>query len=216
MNAPSGAINECSPKEENMKLNTQSFAGRLLRGTAVLVAAACAPALTAQEGGWSKWNNGLQFGFLKPMGNLADLQNQGFGIAWFSEKVFSNGFAVRGRLEATSFQGEEKKDEYLGAEYTYTENLSQFGAMLDLVYYHGLRDTIYPFVGIGYFSRRVDTEVTSGTFSGGEAATESTPLDSELAYCVGVGINLSRHWGVEAKYTVCEYNWAQFSLLFRF
>jgi len=193
-----------------MKRSIQPFTRGILAAT---LAATIAPALTAQERGWSKWNHGLQIGYVKPLGELAEEHKPGIGLAWFSEKVFSNGLAVRGRLEISGFGGHEKKGEYLGEECTYTDNLSQLGAMLDLVYYHGLRDTIYPFVGVGYFHREAFTEViVDGTYYEGD----STPLKSEVAFCAGVGINLSRHWGVEAKYTLCEYNWAQFSLLLRF
>jgi hypothetical protein len=190
-----------------MKRNTKSFIRRLIRGAALSLAfLAAAPALTAQEGGWSKSNYGFQLGYMVPMGDLADQQMPGFGLAAFYEKVFSSGFAARARLEYTQFGEMEFYDSYVGL---FSVQMTQVGAMLDLIWYKDLKDTIYPFAGIGYFNRSlsVDSYIVG---------TVPVDLDSEMAFCAGLGFNFSRHFGVEAKYTVCEYNWAQISLLYRF
>jgi hypothetical protein len=47
-------------------------------------------------------------------------------------------------------------------------------------------------------------------------AAETADLESEIAVCAGLGVNFSRHLGMELKYTQCEYNWVQLSLLYRF
>jgi hypothetical protein len=199
-----------------MKHNTPSFTRRLVRGAALFLSVLFAPALMAQEGGWSKSNYGFQLGVMAPMGELADMQETGFGLAGFYEKVFSSGFALRGRLEYTQF-GEKVSSEsewFYGDYYTWqvTRQLTQVGVMLDLIWYKDLKDTIYPFAGIGYFNR----SATVGVSDDWGSLDASEDLESELGYCVGLGLNFSRHFGVEAKYTVCEYNWVQISLLYRF
>jgi opacity protein-like surface antigen len=194
-----------------MKRNTLSFARRLLRGAALafsFLAVISAPTLMAQDAGWSKSNYGFQLGVMVPMGELADLQEPGFGLAAFYEKVFPSGFATRGRLEYTMF-GEK---EYWGSGWSYSEQMTQVGVMLDLVWYKDLKDTVYPFVGIGYFSRSVSGDY-QGSFG---SASASEDLESEMAFCAGLGFNFTRNLGAELKYTQCEYNWVQLSLLYRF
>jgi hypothetical protein len=190
-----------------MKHDTKPFANRLIRGAALSLAfLSSATALAAQEGGWSKSNYGLQLGYMLPMGDLAEEQNPGFGAAAFYEKVFSSGFAARARLEYTSF-GKMEFSTLFGNS---SVQMTQIGAMLDLIWYKDLKDTIYPFAGLGYFNRTLYFE---GFVGGGSTSAD---LDSEIAFCAGLGLNFSRHFGMEAKYTVCEYNWAQLSLLYRF
>jgi hypothetical protein len=191
-----------------MKTHKHGPATLLLRGAALALVAAGASALTAQEGGIVKKNFGFQVGAMMPLGDLADIQGTGFGGAVFYETVFSSCFATRGRLEYTMFGKQERS----GAGWSYSEQLSQVGAMLDFIYYHEFKDTVYPFAGIGYFSRTVDVTYNSNFGGGGE----STDLKSEFAVCAGLGINFTRHLGMEAKYTQCEYNWVQVSLLYRF
>jgi hypothetical protein len=178
----------------------------------------------AQEGGWSKGNFGLQLGVMKPMGDLADMLGAGPSLAVFYEKVFSSGFAIKGRLEYSIMGGGGVswdywvEDEYYSYWHTETFNvkdMTQFGVMLDLVWYKDLKDTIYPFAGIGHFSRNRYTGYDSHYTSGAPGWITEYP-DSELAVCAGLGFNFSRHFGTELKYTLCEYNWMQLSLLYRF
>jgi hypothetical protein len=196
------------------------FAGALarsLRGAAILLALAAAPALMAQEGGWSKSNFGFQLGYMNPMGDLADFVAPGFGAAAFYEKVFSNGFAARGRLEYAQFGEKTVEEGYYDPYYgsysmSISTKLTQVGVMVDAIYYPKLKDTIYPFAGIGYFNRTVDATASAGGYTN----SASADLDSELAFCIGMGVNFSRHFGMELKYTECDDNWIQLSLLYRF
>jgi hypothetical protein len=167
-----------------------------------LIALIFAMPLNAQDVTWSRYNFGLQVSALMPSGDtLKSVADTGVGLAGYIEKVWSSSWALRGRLEYTAF-GEKEFGYGLKAK------LSQTGAMLDTIYYMGHRNVLYPFAGIGYFSRSVD--VKSGGTSG------SVSIDSELAYCLGVGWNFTPHLGLELKYSQCESSWFQASVLFRF
>jgi hypothetical protein len=191
-----------------MKTSTHTAVLRFLKGIALALVAAGASALMAQEPVIVKLNYGFQVGAMSPMGDLADMQGTGFGGAVFFEMVFSSCYAARGRVEYTVF-GEMEQS---GLGWSYAERLKQTGVMLDIIYYNDFKDAIYPFAGVGYFNRTVDVTF-SGAAGGGSGSAD---LKSELALCAGLGVNFTRHLGVEVKYTQCEYNWAQASLLFRF
>ena len=180
-------------------------AGRRTVSIAAFAAAliAAAPA-TAQETGWTKYNFGLQASALTPTGDsLKNVAGTGFGLAGYAEKVWSTSWALRGRLEYIAF-GEKN----YGSDAKTSVN--QTGVMLDLIYYMGLRDVVYPFAGVGYFNRSATLNVT------GVGGDFSVPIDSELAFCLGVGWNFTPHLGVELKYSQCESAWFQASLLYRF
>jgi len=158
--------------------------------------------VTAQETGWTKYNFGLQASALTPIGDtLKDVAGTGFGLAGYAEKVWSNSWALRGRLEYISYGQKEFSE-------VSKTTVNQTGAMLDVIYYMGLRDVVYPFAGVGYFNRSVSVKTT------GESV--DIPLDSELAFCLGLGWNFTPHLGVEIKYSQCESAWFQASLLYRF
>jgi len=192
---------------------------RLLHGPIAVLAvmiAAGAP-LMAQDAGWSKYNYGLQLGALLPQGELKDGASTGFGLAGYMEKVWSNSWALRGRLEYTQFG--EKEYSYYSYDFhdnTYKVQLKQTGVMLDLIYYMSHKDTIYPFAGIGYFNRTQSETLDYQDNWGGGRSEGSFELDSEVAFCLGAGWNFTPHLGVEVKYTVAEFNWIQLSVLYRF
>jgi outer membrane protein W len=173
---------------------------KLLLIAAIATILTSAP-LSAQDAGWSKYNYGIQIGMLVPSGDLQKVAENGFGAAAYMEKIWSNFWAVRGRLEYISF-GEK--------EYGYGVNtkVGQIGAMLDAIYYMEGKDVIYPFFGVGYFKRSMGLKTTG--------ASVDVPIDSEFALCVGLGWNFTKHLGVEFKYSQCEFNWMQFSVLYRF
>jgi hypothetical protein len=184
----------------------QKLAKHTRLASALIVALVVAAPLKAQDnqddGLWSKYNFGIQVAQLIPTGNaLKNVAGNGLGIAGYAEKVWSNSWALRGRLEYTAFG--EKEFGY-GAK----AKVSQVGVMLDGIYYMGLKDIIYPYVGIGYFRRTADL-TTPGL-------KVSAPADTEMAVTVGVGWNLTKHLGAELKYSVCESSWLQASLLYRF
>jgi hypothetical protein len=202
-----------------VKHDRPSFARRL---PAVLLLAVAATAMMAQDSGWSKKNFGLQLGYMSPMGDLANMQEAGPSFAIFYEKVFPNGFATRGRLEYAIMPGKSVswEYEYEGWYDWYTEtaygtygDITQIGAMFDLIYYKDLKDTIYPFAGIGFFARSRD-KGTSTYYDGAPPSWMTEEPDSGLVVCAGLGVNFSRHFGMELKYAL--YNWVQLSLLYRF
>jgi hypothetical protein len=175
---------------------------KLLGGLALALAAMAASAPLGAQETWSKYNYGLQVGALMPSGSMTNYAQTGFGVAGYAEKVWSNAWAIRGRLEYTSF-GEKEIVPGVNAK------LSQTGVMLDAIYYMGLKDVLYPFAGIGYFGRSLDVKV-----AGGQDLTAN--MDSELAFCFGLGWNFTSHLGLELKYTTCENPWFQASILYRF
>jgi len=170
--------------------------------SAAMLAAALmgAPNLAAQDS-WSKWNCGLQLGGLVPTGEkLSEVAENGVGIAGYVEIIWSSGWALRGRGEYTAF-GEKK----LG--YGSTANVAQTGGMLDLIYY-SRNSTLYPFIGVGSFSRKGNMKIGERTLD--------LELDPSIAISVGGGWNFTNHLGLEVKYSITESSWAQVSLLYRF
>jgi hypothetical protein len=138
--------------------------------------------------------------------------------------MWSNGWAIRGRAEYTQF-GEKDHVYYLvwnGENNTYFRrktSLTQTGGMLDLIYY-GRNSQLYPFVGIGAFTRfylyRSEEE-------GGNEKIDQLS-STAMAISVGAGWNFTNHLGLEVKFSICgesywsEYwtHWTQASLLYRF
>jgi hypothetical protein len=163
---------------------------------------AAAP-LCAQEGGWSKVNWGVQLGALIPQGDLKEWgYSTGFGLAGYGERVFSNNWALRGRLEYAKYGGLEAHE--YGTHYY--ASMAQIGFMVDAIYY-GLPNNLYLFGGAGYFYR---AETWEGGYEAGSYA------ENEAALSLGVGWNFTPHLGLEVKYTVANANWIQASLLYRF
>lgn len=176
---------------------------RISKLAAALAAAllAAAPA-SAQEGSWSKYNYGFQASALMPNSDdLKFIAGNGYGLAGYVEKVWSSSWALRGRLEYIQF-GEKDIAPLVSTK------LNQTGLMVDAIYYMGHKDVLYPFAGIGYFNRSL-------TFNADGSAMKP-PVDSELAYCLGVGWNFTSHLGLELKYSQCDYAWTQVSMLWRF
>jgi hypothetical protein len=180
------------------------------------LAMAAAPALTAQEAGWSKGYFGLHLGYLSPSGGRHRME-PGFGAALSYEKVYSGGFAARGRLEYAQFGKKDYQErtyiDYHELYYSISEQWTQVGAMLDVAYYHNLKGTLYPFIGLGYFKR--DVEISSPPY---ESYIGTHPPKSEFGAYAGLGHYFSRHFGAELKHTYCktEGGWTQISLLCRF
>ena len=160
--------------------------------------------LMAQEAGWSKYNYGVQAGMLMPMGDFTTFASTGFGLGGYMEKVWSNSWALRGRLEYAQFG--EKSYGSLGVK------IEQTGLMSDVIYYMNHKDTIYPFAGIGYYYR-------SESISYKDSWGYDSSLDAgepAIAFCVGAGWNFTPHLGAEVKYTITRYGWLQLSVLYRF
>ena len=84
--------------------------------------------------------------------------------------------------------------------------------MLDVIYNMNHKNTIYPFIGVGYFGRSLDVSLISP----GQDYKESVDLDSGIAYCLGVGWKFTSHIGAELKYIRADWNWIQSSLVYRF
>jgi hypothetical protein len=201
-----------SLKRNNMK-NTLK---QRLFSLPILAMALAAMPLSAQDSGWSKLNYGLQAGVMIPQGELKDYVKTGFGVAGYMEKVWSNNWALRGRLEYVMFGDKSESFDYgsYGNE-SYTSSLSQVGIMADAIYY-GLHDKFYLFGGAGYFNRSAEVKY-NGDFPGwGQYEESLAKADNEAAFSLGVGWNFTPHLGAEIKYTVCEYNWIQASVLYRF
>jgi hypothetical protein len=182
-----------------MKHNTKTFASRLIRGAAMALAVACAPALVAQEGGWSKHIYGVQVGYMTGLHGFG-----GTNVAFTGEKVFSNSYAIRGKLE----YGFGDADYYTG---------TQAGAMLDVVCYKYTNGFVYYFAGLGYFERDVEF---SGWGAGYHPYQPYAP-ESGMGVHLGLGHLFSRHFGAELKYAhlpadQTEFNYWQLSLLWRF
>jgi hypothetical protein len=180
-----------------MNKNTNSF----LRWSVTAMIAA-AP-LCAQEGGWSKVNWGVQLGTLIPQGDLKEWgYGTGFGLAGYGERVFSNNWALRGRLEYAKYGDAEA---YAFGSY-FSGSMAQIGFMVDAIYY-GLPNDLYLFGGAGYFYRAETWAFEN--YAGSEA-------ENEAALSLGVGWNFTPHLGLEVKYTVANANWIQASVLYRF
>jgi len=165
-----------------------------------------APQNRIQEAKSAINNYGLQLGALMPQGELKDGAAAGFGLTAYMERVWSGGWALRGRLEYTHF-----------GEKTYTAKkyqARQTGGMLDIIYYRNRKDTIYSFAGVGYFDRSLDVSVTSP--GPGQDHREGVDLDSGIACCLGVGWKFTPHIGAELKYVQADWKWVQLSLLCRF
>jgi hypothetical protein len=188
---------------------------------AAAMALAAASALSAQDAGWSKGSFGIHLGYMNPMAKMADRTEPGFGAALSYEKVYSGGFAARGRLEYAQL-GEKKRgpflyeDEWERDRYFISDQWTQIGAMLDVAYYHNLKGTLYPFAGLGYFARDAERTIPHGDSYISDINTPIPPK-SEFGAYAGLGHYFSRHFGAELKYTLCsEGGWAQVSLLCRF
>jgi hypothetical protein len=140
------ATNKHFHKGKNMNKNTNGF----LRWS--LTAMIAAAPLCAQEGGWSKVNWGVQLGALTPaQGDLKEWgYGTGFGLAGYGERVFSNNWALRGRLEYAKFSGDMKEEYYYSDDYP--PSMAHTGFMLDAIYY-GLPNDLYLFGGGGVFLR---------------------------------------------------------------
>jgi hypothetical protein len=158
--------------------------------------------LGAQDSGWSKLNYGLQASVAFPQSDLGLYADTGYGLAWYIEKVWSNNWALRGRLEYVDFSEASGWD---WNNNSYTIKLSQVGVMGDAIYY-GLHDKFYLFGGLGFFSRSYSETTMHDQFDG----------DNELSVSLGVGWNFTPHWGVEIKKTFASYDWLQASVLYRF
>jgi hypothetical protein len=163
-------------------------------GLPILAMALAAMPLSAQDSGWSKLNYGLQASIAMPQGRLRYSADTGFGLAGYIEKVWSNNWALRGRLEYMDF-----------AEGDWGLKLSQTGIMADAIYY-GLHEKFYLFGGMGYFNRSENIDFY------GYGDTNKT----ESAFSIGIGWNFTPNWGAEVKTTLAEYNWLQASVLYRF
>jgi len=174
--------------------------GAALAATMLAMTLVGAPKLAGQDS-WHKWNCGVQTGALMPTGDkLKSVAENGVGVAGYVEIMWSNGWALRGRAEYTAF-GEKE----LG--YASKANVTQTGGMLDLIYYSRV-SKLYPFIGIGSFSR-------SGKKKIGDS-TSDLKLDPSTAISVGCGWNFTNHLGLEVKYSITESSWAQVSILYRF
>jgi len=172
-----------------------------ITGAAIMCAATlAAPRLAGQEL-WSTYKYGFQVGALSPVGDeLKTVAGTGLGVAGYLEQMWSNGWGIRGRLEYTYF-GE--KEVTFGVK----TNMNQTGAILDVVYY-SRNSSLYPFAGIGYFSR-------SGERRMGDLK-ENMDMSAQFAVALGGGWNFTNHLGLEIKYSICESSWIQASLLYRF
>jgi len=174
---------------------------RIARAAIMCAAALITPQLAGQEL-WSTTKYGFQVGVLLPAGDdLKAVAETGLGVSGYLEQMWSNGWAIRGRLEYTYF-GEKEIDSGLKV------NINQTGAMLDVVYY-SRNTSLYPFAGIGYFTRSAERTYAAGR-------KEDLELFSQFAVTLGGGWNFTNHLGVEIKYSICESSWAQVSLLYRF
>jgi len=219
----------------------------MLAAIMLLAALVGVPKLSGQEASWSKWNRGLQLGTMMATGKGTNLYEDpyfydydlevreqtrngtGIGMAWYSEKVWSNGWALRGRLEFTyllekvEIVSQRKECEWGHMEQRNQARIKTFqiGAMLDCIYY-SRNSNLYPFIGFGYFSRlnslttgivRIDTEWgrTENGFG-----SDWDPNSSASAISIGGGWNFTNHLGLEVKYSICKFSWAQASILYRF
>jgi hypothetical protein len=188
-----------------MTKNTNGF----LRWSVIALIAA-AP-LCAQDGGWSKVNWGVQLGALIPLdfkGYYLDYET-GFGLAGYGEKVWSNNWALRGRLEYVKYGEASESGEswYKNGYYIRKCSSYQTGLMADVIYY-GLSNNLYLFGGVGYFYI-VDT--WSDVWSDGSDVGSDTVSAPYLS--LGIGWNFTPHLGLEVKYTVA---YIQASVLYRF
>jgi len=176
--------------------------GPMLAAVMLVAAFMGAPRLAGQDT-WSKWNYGLQLGALIPTGEkLKTVGESGVGLGGYAEITWSNGWALRGRGEYTAF-GEKSFGSGVKT------NVTQIGGMLDVIYYS--RDSnLYPFVGVGYFSRSFKLNV--GEFNA-PMAVPSSP-----AMSIGGGWNFTNHLGLEVKYSFStdDMPWVQASFLYRF
>jgi len=181
---------------------------RLLRGAAIALVAAGAPALMAE--GDFRFGAGLSVA--GPIGDLSDFCEQGFGVSAFGEWGFAGSHALRGKAEYILF-GETK----VGRDHK--SNANALFVMADYVYRFDSHDHgFYIFGGVGYVS---GSATTNDRILGEWAKT--TDSDGTFGYNAGFGCNFSKHFGVEATYVMApevfekvDFNWAQVSLKYRF
>ena len=189
---------------------------------AVLAAAPATPLVADDLGSYSRVNYGAQVSVIQPLGELSDFGTTGFGGSMYIERVWSNSWALRGRLEYLMLG--EKVGEYAGNssfKFSMKSRINQVGAMADCIYYPALADVPYFFAGVGVFSRN-NTGTIEIIVDGAHKGFDWKDLDSEavktsFAYSFGAGWNFTRHLGVELKATTSgTITWVQGSLIYRF
>lgn len=204
--------------------NSTRTSRRLALSAAMLSVLMAAGTLDAQESiTFRKFNFGAQISAMQPIGELADYAATGFGASMYAEHVWSNGLALRCRVEYLIL-GEKTgviKDDL--HQFEMKSNINQLGVMADCIFYRGLRDVPYFFAGIGIFKRD-----NTGAIKMREASTgnlyewEWSSLDTDAvrttpAVSLGTGWNFHKNLGAELKVTTSgSMTWAQASLLYRF
>jgi hypothetical protein len=196
-----------------------------LRRPALAVALAAAPLapLCADDfGSFSRVNFGVQASVMQPVGELAVYASTGFGGSAYVEKVWSNSWAVRGRLEFLVL-GEKVDDDVdnSGLRLSLVSKINQMGAMVDCIHYSGLADLPYFFAGVGFFNRNntgtADVVVNGLHYAYNWKDIDSDAIGTDFAFSVGTGWNFTRHLGLEFKVTSSgAITWAQGSLIYRF
>jgi len=188
---------------------------------------------------WSKNNMGIQFSVMQPVGELADFASTGFGASFYVERVWSNSWAIRGRLEYLILGNKiTTTNEYWSGGSTgivdpsfymiMDSKITQIGLMADVIYYSGLGSLPYLFAGLGVFNRtnsgtveytnsQVDANGKLIYHKADWSDIDSDAVHTNVAISFGTGWNFHKNLGLELKATTSgSMTWLQVSLLYRF
>jgi len=215
----------------------------LISPTGLIAALALGAPLAADDtdsfNKWSKNNMGIQLSVMQPIGELADFASTGFGASFYAEKVWSNSWALRGRLEGLILGNKiTTTNEYWSGGSTgiidpsfymiVDSKITQVGLMADVIYYSGLGNLPYLFAGLGVFNRSNGGSVEYTHSQVGHDGNliyhkadwsdiDSDAVHTNVAISLGTGWNFHKNLGLELKATTSgSMTWVQASLLYRF
>jgi hypothetical protein len=226
-------------KEHVMQIRV--LVARIIQSASVFALVAAIP-LNAGSGD-SKYRFGGQLALAVPTGNIKEQSKAGFGGSLFVERTMGKKFALRGRIEITTF-GKNVDDindlptNEMFSEQGWKATADSRGLMLDCIYRLDTHTKGYFFfIGGGL----LDTDISYkywehipfyyGQFLG------KSGYRAASAIAVGFGHNFNAHFGAEVKYTESyggiqinnygqdnytdnnkdlKFNWIQLSFNYRF
>jgi hypothetical protein len=227
--------------KKGQAMNIRTSVTRIIQNASIFALVAAVP-LNADDVG-SKYRFGGQLALAVPTGNIKEQSKAGFGGSLFLERSIGKKFALRGRIEITTF-GKKVDDtnnfptNELFSEQGWKATADSRGFMLDCIYRLDSHTKGYFFfIGGGL----LDTDISHkywehipfyyGHFLGRSGYRAAS------AIAIGFGHNFNEHFGTEFKYTESfggiqlynygqdnytdnsknlKFNWIQLSFNYRF